>query len=279
MSQAPTASRGSAARMESRRPRSSSCPWSASPRWIRLRVSPASRAPSPRRSGTASVRAPEDSPGVADEPKRLVGRADPLGIDVDLDDAAAGPERVLARGLCAELGTDAEEHVGGAHAPPGTRLRRRPSRGRADGLPGRRPCPCRSWRQRRRAAPPAPGARSRRRRGARRHPAQITGRDAAGEERGRLRDVGERRLDCRGVEIDDARRVGLGGQQVDWDLEERPGHSGAWRRDATPPRAALGSQQPNPHAPSTSRAVRRRLPGRGAHGGSRDRGRSGSVGI
>ena len=52
--------------------------------------------------------------GVADEPERGVGRADPLGRGVDLHEAAPELEPVLRRRLGTELRAGAEKDVGAA---------------------------------------------------------------------------------------------------------------------------------------------------------------------
>ena len=59
----------------------------------------------------------EHAAGVADQPERLVGRPDPPRVGVDVDEAAAELQGVVARRLGAELGADGEDRVG-----PGEKL-------------------------------------------------------------------------------------------------------------------------------------------------------------
>ena len=192
----------------------------------------------------------EDGLGVADERERVVGRADPLGRDVDLDDATGRAERVLAGGLGAELGADAEEDVRGAHGL----LERALVTGRAERervVVGERAL-AHVGRGDRRAEPLCEGANLVPGAGAE---DAASGPDhgllGRSQECGGLRHVGQRRLGGRAVQLVDARQVGLAGQQVDGDLEED--RSCRRARGATP---GLGEQLrdlvwPSLRAPST----------------------------
>ncbi len=118
MSQELTASRGSASRTARTRPRSSprSC---ASSRVVDPRASLgdsllAGRALDRRQAFEQRL---EHAAGVADQPERLVGRPDPPRIGVDVDEAAAELQGVVARRLGAELRADGEDRVG-----PGEKL-------------------------------------------------------------------------------------------------------------------------------------------------------------
>ena len=224
MSQPAAASRGSAPRTDSSRPRSSSRPCSSSPDAMRSRTVRArsSARPSGSRFGRRSRKSRQRRSRVADETERGEGGADPLLVRIDLDELPAELKRVLLRRLGAELRADDEHRVRALDELAGTRPRRRPSRRRARDPRGRRPCPCttsrpeRATSRQRRAAPPrlpSEGRRSRPRRSGRSAPASTRAASSSRDESGT---TGAGGLPSRPFDS----QIGLAREDVHRDLEE-----------------------------------------------------------